>query len=549
MYKGATVKLLMRYQDVFDDEPSDRLSYISSFSKVDLLLILATINASPKWNRVLHSLSEEDELSLVHFICGQDNIDFAKRLVDVYLKIRYTKGVSPGLLLRPAIIFSINEILSTPELNTTSTSIIDIVEFFKYYLLVLTHLSEFNEDSVNRADVRFQDIFPITASINETLFPFTGFFELIRGVELAAYIEKNDRYSQHFLQFMADNGFSGTGYFDFLVRIWLKIQRSGELIPPKFKPESSVELRLYKSLSKRTSLDAHPLDHVQLKQSAFFDCEDDSFILLDIPFLIDRCYFILINKFWFECLKPLKFDHREYFGFIGLFFEQYVSKILQTAMSHLKHPKPKFLDDLLISSPDGDIELSDLYVRDKKKILIGDIKSSQLTPDSKYAEDNIDTIRSKIRDLGVLKVAEQVCRFIDAPMSFDEKIKVGSNYKIYPVIILQDRFYHNLHGHDLFQEVFRCELSKLKDFDSNGSIRQSIHFDRYIIKPITILHITDLEFLAPWLSAKKSDIFSIIDNRLTSKSFSLPVYHLLPSKVFTEKTDAHKERLRSILLQ
>lgn len=107
-------------------------------------------------------------------------------------------------------------------------------------------------------------------------------------------------------------------------------------------------------------------------------------LILDNSFLTEKLYESFINDFWFESVKQAGIDVRSYKSSIGHFFEDYAVHILKQSFNFLKHPSPKALHELLASPNGTQVELADIYIRQNKKVLIGQIKSTGIYSDQQY---------------------------------------------------------------------------------------------------------------------------------------------------------------------
>ena len=93
--------------------------------------------------------------------------------------------------------------------------------------------------------------------------------------------------------------------------------------------------------------------------------EKGKYLLLDIQFLIDKCYHSFINDLWFDHLKPAGLNRADFMGAIGYFFEEYVGQQIESCYKGNSNAIVKATDDLLTKVGKNQIELADFFVREK----------------------------------------------------------------------------------------------------------------------------------------------------------------------------------------
>jgi hypothetical protein len=245
-----------------------------------------------------------------------------------------------------------------------------------------------------------------------------------------------------------------------------------------------------------------------VKKTPFYKDRDTRYIVLDINFLINKSYNFFINDFWFDYLKPQKdekgkdkFSFKHYRAAFGLFFEEYVGEIIENSFHHLKYPKPLLFDNLKIKVPAGQIEVADIYVRQNKKILVGQVKSSSIYDNEKYSGE-INTLYRNNReqfykDFGVNQTYDSIKTILENSDSFDSKLPVNKRLEFYPIIVVNDKVFQTPLIPNLLHQRFQ-EL--LADDD----------YKPHKIHPLVVAQISDLEYLENTLAKKKKTIWNIL---------------------------------------
>ncbi len=220
---------------------------------------------------------------------------------------------------------------------------------------------------------------------------------------------------------------------------------------------------------------------------------------MDFALCVDKLYDMFINDFWFDKLKPNNFKRDEYGGIIGYYFEDYCSDILGKTFDFWKYPPIKFDADTKIIVNKQKENYCDLYFRQNKKILIGEMKSTSIN--SKHREGFTSSLfqasKQEFYDAFGLRQLIKYMRLLREHASdFDVSFPKNGTLDIYPVIVLNEKLFKFPLISAAFQEIL---FKELKDNP----------IDKMIVRPITIFHLSDLEDMREMIANKNEDKKSI----------------------------------------
>lgn len=539
------------YQLIYDEEPpSNPLDLLQGFSKSDILVCLATINNYPKRNLTYHTIPKEEQLFMIRWILGDHLKKKVKRLSISIGQHLFDKQVDFTLFHRTASVVAISKIQQN-EFDVTTTND-DPEQLIKFYLAINSELEKYHESKRTDEDEFMDTILTIMAT-NEYSYPFIPVLQLFRGVKLVKYLREDNRFKKHFDDYRKQIGVDIYLMFMFALSTLSKIIKNDNVDklpvmgnPPHFQKLSAV-------FSESQASSKYLLEVLAIKSSPFYKFKEDANLILDLPFLADFFYHSLIFKFWFEYVKPYTEETaKEYFSIRGKFLELHVAELILRAFKYLKHPPPKTLDELKIVHPSAgsDVELCDFFVKENKKILIGEVKSSPLNTVDKYSKEYRDKTNNNESDFntkfGFVQIVKAIQNLIEFPELFSHKLNKKHKYSVFPVIVLQDRVFMAPFVHIKIQEHFRYELKTLfGDITFPEHSHQIINYKNLSIFPITQINILTLELLTPELEGRKIKIWDFIKNIHKPMAFDPPFLHAYNLSTF-EYYDAYPE-VRDIL--
>lgn len=520
------IGLILDYQNVFEQTlPNDRLALLArnGIIKNEVLTRLSLINfmLSPtrstrfNYNRDMQHLILDKMLTIDN---THSAIDIIKKKIDD----------NSILFNRPANLFAMMEVINS-DLPTgskdTQVSNVQELDFFQYYLCVNHETNTIGSDydhanpDLERLNVSFiahneyfQDIDPI-----QTVY---------RGKKLFDWIESNSDYKEPFTEYISTvSGKSVSEYLVEILSIFFATGSSKEEFNFYFKLAKDVPI--FNNFSERTipiQL-GNQLEALDIRKSPIYQLDEESYILLDNKFLLEKCYSLIIWDFLFEKLAKGKEGAErkkiiiEYRSSIGYFFEDYVREKIENSFPHIKHPKPKLFDDLKI----GGKEIGDIYIRQNKKVILGEVKSSGIPSKSKYG-DTLDDLYANDRDKffkihGLDQLVTNLNNLLSNPSEYDDKFNLSKKNTIFPIIVTNEISLTLGFTIHVFNQEFNSRFDRLKHEGQE-------------IKPIMILHISDLEFLEQYLKDKTINVFDFLSQHYRKFDFipklSMSYSHLPP---------------------
>ena len=519
------------YQLIYKTEPPENLlDLLKGFSKSDILVCLAGINNFPTRDLIYHTIPREQQLYMIRWILGDHLIEKVKRLSNSIGSYLLNEKVDYVLFHRTASVVAINNVLQNEF--SKSTTIDDPELIIKYYLGINSELEKYQE-SKRTDDDEFMDTILTIAATNEYSYPFIPVLQLFRGVKLVKHLRKNDRFRQHFDDYRKQIGVDIYLMYMFALSTLSKIAGNDDVnkLPVMGNPPHFQKLGALFTDSQASS--EYLLEVLAIKSAPFYKYKEDANLILDIAFLADFFYHTLIFKFWFEYVKPYTEESaKEYFSIRGKFLELHVSELIKRAFKHLKHPPPKTLDELKVVHPNtgSEIELCDFFVKENKKLLIGEVKSSPLNTVDKYSKEYRDKTNENEGDFnskfGFIQIAKGIKNLIEFPELYSNKLNKKHRYTVFPVILLQERAFIAPFVHIKIQEHFRYELKALlDDISFPEHSYEIITYENLSIYPVTQINILTLELLIPELEARKFKIWDYLKKIHKPMAFDPPFLH------------------------
>ena len=147
-----------------------------------------------------------------------------------------------------------------------------------------------------------------------------------------------------------------------------------------------------------------------------------------------------------------------------------------------------------IKVPAGQIEVADIYVRQNKKILVGQVKSSSIYDNEKYSGEINTLCRNNreqfYKDFGVNQTYDSIKAILENSDSFDSKLPVNKRLEFYPIIVVNDKVFQTPLIPNLLHQRFQ-ELLANDDYKPHK------------IHPLVVAQISDLEYLENTLVKRK----------------------------------------------
>lgn len=525
------LQLILEYKHFFDNEPPlDRLELIRHIPKRNILYELAHLNYILKpVNQLKYDTSLITQTDQLRYFCPINNY-----LYDKYNAIfsKYIKDENNFALIfiRSSNLFAIEEITnSSGFIEDDQFQMKDVTvwnSIFKYLLAVNTVTT--NVKLIESKDLTIENLSASSLTLNELMIPDNPFYLPYRGMKLLEFMSSHYLYGKEI-----DNYFNEVikiekdKFIYNLMALSIVNKRKDDVTAFVYRTDESDNFLDY--LSNKQIYNGNSITLLTTKKTPFYKDSDNTYVILDLNFLISKSYYFLLNDFWFDYLKPQKkedntdkFSFKNYRGAFGLFFESYIHEVLLNSFKCFKYPKPLFFDDLKIKTKNGDIEIADIYIRQNKKILVGQVKSSSIYDKEKYSGEINKLYRTDREqffiDFGVNQTLQSVKDILLHYESFDAKLPIDKRLTFYPTIIVNEKLFQT----PLLSNLLHCRFQELLSKEDFGNHK---------INPLIVIHISDLEYLNDSLSARKLKIWDLLNEHIKKIKDSL----MPPFSVITDK--------------
>jgi hypothetical protein len=543
------LKLILEYKHFFNSAPPEnRLDLVKHIPKLNLLYEIAGLNYRLKpYNQLKYDLSLETQSKELEYFCPIDK-DLHKHYVQIASSFTKSKDDYPLIFNRASNLFALEEILNSSDFSTEENFDMKSAEvwdgIFKYLLAVNTEIVQVKQ--LAPEDTTIENISASAIALNELMIEDNPFYIPFKGIQLIEYLSKHPVYGVELESYFKETLKIDKDKFIYNL-LSLSMSNGQERTFAEFVYNLAEPDEFLEYLSNNQIKNDNPISLLTIKKTPFYKENDLRHIVLDINFLVNKSYNFFINDFWFDFLKPQKnekgkeiFNYKNYRGAFGLFFEEYISEILVNSFSHLKHPKPLLFDDLKINSKNGQIEVADIYVRQNKKVLVGQVKSSSIYDNEKYSGEINALYRNDraqfFKDFGVNQTYDSIKTILEESDSFDSKLQVNKRLEFYPIVVVNDKVFQTPMLPNLLHRRFQ-ELLEEDDLKPHK------------IHPLVVMHVSDLEYLENILAKKEMQIWDLLKShyKKINKTLMPPFIHtsdrFIKPGAITERSMAAMEEI------
>lgn len=544
------IVLVLEYKHFFTSEqPENRLDLIHEIPRINLLMEIALLNYELKPSTQLkYDVSIESQVREIGHFCPID-LDLRQQYLSVFNSF-VKRGLNPLIFNRAANLFAFEEIVNSDlfieedkDFNMSKVEVWDSI--FRYLLLVNMEVVKVTKRSGE--NLTLEEISASAIVLNELLIEENPINTAYRGIKLFEYLEKDTFYGSELKRYFAEELNIEKDRFVYnILSLCFANNQENKSLNFYFKHEKNDSFLDLLSDSSFNNKQTELL--LRLKKFPMYKVSEDAHVLMDVTFLFNKLYYSFLNDFWFDYLKPQKndsgaekFNYAHYRGVFGSFFESLVGEIIQRSFYHLMYPKPMLFGDLVVKGSNGKIEIADIYVRQNKKVLVGQVKSSSIYDKEKYSGD-IDTLYKKNRekffkDFGVDQTFESIKNILKYSNLFDPRLQPKRSIEFYPIVIVNDKVFQtpllpNL-LHKRFQELLAAE-----------------NFIPHIIHPLVVTNIADWEYLENALATKKTTIWDTLKNHYQKIDKTIMPPFIYTSDMFIGQgaiVDRVSDKIKSII--
>lgn len=520
-----TAQLVLGYKEYFKvDPPKDRISIIQKICRRNLIVEFSGLNYRLKPNTSkYHDTSLETQKKELQYFCGID-ANLHKKYAIIADSYTPNKEDHPLIFIRQTCLFALEEIIQSdlPVIENFNMDRMEVWDsIFKYILAVNSAITAISAEPEGES-VTLEAINPKMLPLNELNINLDPIYTPYRGYRLLEYLSNHELLKDKLVEYFKET-YDVT--FDYFVYETLGMSFNSTNRNPELRfyynvPETSNKLfeqlsRIHKSteLSKLLSLKKYP----------FYKDKENSYILMDANFLLEKTYNQFINDFWFGVVKDSRMidgsefmNIRKYRSIIGYFFETYITEIVKYSFEKAKYYVIKLFEELKINKNTGDIEIADLYVRFNSKIILGQVKSTNIYDKEKYG-GSIDTFynnnRAKFFDTyGLSQLVRSIKQLDDTIPEIDKKFPKGKSIRIFPIIIVNEKGLQTPLMGKIFQDRFIELLGELKS--------KKVH-----IYPLSVIHVSDLEIIQDFLNENPNQIWDLLRYHCRNPHFMPPFYN------------------------
>ena len=523
LFKSA---LFVGYEIVFGHKyAGDRIDFLKDIPQRAVLYELAGLNLRlrPPLEKQFKT-SFIDQLRELEYFCKHDQkmmLPCYAALRKVNVQLHSQHGGSPIMFSRPANVFALQEIFERlPDLDNPKFewSMSDWENLLKYYLCVNDVISRYDSQEYDLTHQPFEKLAAGSGFLNEMTVINDPIYTIKRFIHLVEYLEQDTVLSKSVTEHFAKIGLQAKDFARHILAMCYF--HKGDRDDHKFyyrldpeKPDQKESINALEYFSKRrTGKKMHELDLIEVRKSPVFKDSLGYYVLLDILFIMDKMYELFINDFWFDTVKPSGIDIKRYKGRIGLFFELYAAQLLRQTFPFVKYPALKCLDELKVTIKGNLIEIADLYFRQNRKVCVGQIKSTGIYAKQQYgtAQSLFDVKEDDFYGVfGLYQLIDSIRYIRDDIHKFDETFPNGKPVQIFPILIVNEKIFQTPFMPAMFNLKFLEEIKK----ESFGVLD---------IKPITIIHIADLERIVHHVSSKRVDWWDLLKQNYSNSVFPKP---------------------------
>lgn len=538
-HKAPQAQVILGYKGVYDEPaPKDRLAFLVGIPRSILIFEIAGLNWRLKaFLDATPDTSKESQIRELNYFCGGDQkvaqhyMDKVNALIESEMGIDAFGSPNPTPLIfnRPGCLLALEEIVSSDRLGENSDFVWPSQEgrelILCYLIAINSEVVDFRNKEIYGIEAKLEDFSIQTLVVNELFAPSSAVNGIHRICQFYLFASDDPQLGPYFDAYTTTFGLAFGEFILALTHLFEPV--SGKDVNSRSKfiyaHDSTTHPAVRKLMDKLSSRTIHPdrsmIEMLGLKQAPFWwDSSRDCYILLDCTFFYQKGYELFLNDFWFDFLKAQKvIPYPEYRSKLGRFFEEHCVSLLKKGTSFLKHPPFKGGDDLKVKIGKNEVELADLYLRQNKRVLLGQVKSTGLRA-SKYAGD-VDGFFDKgkeafIKDFGLMQLVESLKYLRDNGKLFDSAFPVGKRIEVFPVIVTN--------------EVAISGLLMPRNF--NGYFNQLLNpaeFPIFRIHPVTVIHIDDLEHLACVLPKREKTIWEILESGFMPAPFIIKPFDLV----------------------
>ena len=503
---------LVEFRTVFPGEraPTNRLDLVKTIPKNLLIWIFSELNKRTKSPvEFKYDLSLEKQTELIAYLCDkriQLIKPYLRGMVSIMYNIQQSKSFTgaPVLISRVMCIHALQEMVrELPDTFQISYELSDeeILNLFKYIACVNEHIGQFRKRE-GKPLTFHEELISAGIVLNEPLLTIMPLMIFNWYMNLVKYFQSNPKFNSHIETYFNKIGFTPQEFLHHIATIYFEDRGNYSVNRHTRDDVDGTFTRLYEFMSAATmKKPLHDFDIIPIRKHPIYKVEGEElrYTIMDFSLILDKMYEMFINDFWFDYLEPAGIDIRAYRSAIGYFFEGYCTRLFKDMFSWSRQPIQCTSENLIRVGKEQE-ELGDVYYRNKKNIIRGELKATGIY--TKNREGFTDSFYGKGMDefydsFGISQLIKNIRRIHEYGPQIDSDFPTG-NIVIYPILVLNERYFLASYITTAFQQ-------RMKQIFDKDPLPSNIH-----VRPIAVFHLSDLENLVYMIKSKKVNIWDLL---------------------------------------
>ena len=535
------IGIILKYSIYYNKPiPENTLALLAHLPKNEIIVTIAKINTllQPQGYRNTDN-SRETQIECLKAIILQDERNAPLEYVRIFQKYaEHLKNLPEEYIVftRGTCLYALNEILQSDSfLKVDKRQYLqeERIGIFDYLLTCNERILKFSNvepyENITGQGSNFFEFFAYNQiPFNQYTIPINSLTKLYKSAIFLKCLMNDDSTKDHLTNyFKSKYGLDDIEeFFRVFIFSFLKMYDENlKIYHLKIDNKQKAIIKIIKGFSANTPLktvnhdDVKTLDFLSVKKNPIFSWEPLSsdeftgFAVLDMAFLLEKMDSFFINDFWFDYLKTHSDLNRTDWGnFIGSkFFEPLVEDIISNTFNNKQNYIIKMLDELKITLPaKSEIEIADVYIRQKQKIACIEVKSNFINMVDGYKSvTNFEEF--KALDLGKFYKSFGLTQMVDTMKNFhmykhhlnDEGLNLNRKVHLYPIILVNEPILSS----GLFNFPLRQQFEKML-IEENINQKSKDH----IIWPLVIMNIEEFQELEQSIQDDDVDFFKILDS-------------------------------------
>lgn len=535
------IGIILKYSIYYNKPiPENPLGLLAHLPKNEIIITIAKINTllQPQGYRT-NDNSRETQIECLKAIILQDEKNAPLEYVRIFQRYAEHLNNLPeeySIFTRGTCLYALNEILQSNDFlksNKTQYFQEERIGLFDYLLTcnerILKYSNEEPYENITGQGLNFFEFF----AFNQIPFnQYTTSINILTKLYKSAFFLKclmdDESTKQHLTNYLKSKyGLEDIEeFFRVFMFSFLKMYDENlKIYNLSIDNEQEAIVQIFKGFSADTPLktvnhsDVKTLDFLSVKKNPIFSWEPlnsdkfTGFVVLDLAFLLEKMDSFFINDFWFDYLKTHSGLNRTDWGnFIGSkFFEPLVHDVISHTFKNKKNYVVKMLDELKITLPaKSEIEIADVYIRQKQKIACIEVKSNFINMIDGYK--SVTTVEEfKALDMAKFYKSFGLTQMVDTMKNFhtykyhlnDEGLNLNRKVHLYPIILVNEPILSS----GLFNFPLRQQFEKML-IKKNINLKSKDH----IIWPLVIINIEEFQELEQSVKDDNVDFFKMLDS-------------------------------------